>query len=195
MKDLKNIVNFLFETGILAKTPRSGFHFMGTGHQSVAEHTLRVVYIGYALSQMVPEADQAKILKMCLVHDLPEARTTDLNYVHQKYAEIKTEKAIEDLTATLPFGEDLKKTLHEYEKRQSSESKLSKDADTLEWILSLKEQMDIGNLRVKDHIDIAQKRLKTNSAKSLGRAIMETDSNDWWFFEKTDSWWVTRNKE
>jgi putative hydrolase of HD superfamily len=132
---------------------------------------------------------------MCLVHDLPEARTTDLNYVHQKYAEIKTEKAIEDLTATLPFGDDLKKILHEYEERQSLESKLAKDADTLEWILSLKEQMDIGNLRVKDHIDIAQKRLKTDSAKSLGHAIMETDSNDWWFSEKTDSWWVTRNKE
>ena len=29
----KNIANFLFEAGMLAKTPRSGFHFLGSGKQ------------------------------------------------------------------------------------------------------------------------------------------------------------------
>ena len=34
--DNKKIANFLFEVGILARTPRSGFHFLGTGDQRVA---------------------------------------------------------------------------------------------------------------------------------------------------------------
>jgi|SRR3989344_1319283 len=195
MSELKPIINFLFETGILAKTPRSGFHFLGTGEQSVAEHTHRAVYIGYALSQMTPGVDHARVLKMCLLHDLPEARTTDLNYLHQKYAEAKTEKAITDLVSSVPFGEDLKSILAEYETRESEESKLAKDADTLEWIFSLKEQLDIGNQRAKEWIEIAKKRLKTTAGKSLGEEVVKIDSNDWWFAEKEDSWWVSRNKD
>jgi putative hydrolase of HD superfamily len=33
---LEKIVDFLFEVGMLAKTPRSGFFFLGSGEQSVA---------------------------------------------------------------------------------------------------------------------------------------------------------------
>mgnify|MGYP001612077465 CR=1 FL=1 len=90
--DLKSIANFLFEVGILSKTPRSGFHFLGSGKQSVAEHILRVVYVGYSLAMMEKEVDVGKVLKMCLFHDLGEARTSDLNYVHQKYAKADEEK-------------------------------------------------------------------------------------------------------
>ena len=48
--NLNHVVDFLFETGILSKTPRSGFHFLGSGKQSVAEHINRVVFIGYVLA-------------------------------------------------------------------------------------------------------------------------------------------------
>ena len=92
MKDFRNIVNFLFEVGILAKTPRSGFYFLGSGEQSVAEHTNRTVFIGYAIAEMEGDVDAGKVIKMCLFHDLPETRTSDLNYVHQKYAKAHPEK-------------------------------------------------------------------------------------------------------
>ena len=62
----RNIVNFLFEVGMLSKTPRSGFYFLGSGQQSVAEHTNRTVYIGYVLALMNGKADAAKVMKMCL---------------------------------------------------------------------------------------------------------------------------------
>ena len=54
---MKDIVNFLFEVGILSKTPRSGFHFLGSGKQSVSEHINRTVFIGYTLSMMEKEVD------------------------------------------------------------------------------------------------------------------------------------------
>lgn len=193
-KDTKNIVNFLFEVGMLAKTPRSGFFFLGSGEQSVAEHVNRVSYIGFVLASMDRSVDISKVLKMCLFHDLAEARVSDLNYVHQKYTERKEEKAIEDLAANLPFGEEIRAIVQEYEKRESKEAKFAKDADNLEFLLALKEQVDIGNERAKSWIPSLMKRFLTEEAKQLASVIMDTDSDQWWFGDKDDEWWVSRNK-
>ena len=193
-KDLSNIANFLYEMGILAKTPRSGFSFLGSGEQSVAEHINRVCYIGYALAKMNGAVDSGKVVQMCLFHDVSESRISDLNYVHQKYTERFEEKAHTDLANSLPFGTDIKTMLDEYEERESLESLLVKDADNLEWIISLKEQYDIGNERANTWIPSAIKRLKTEEGKLLGEMIIKTDSDAWWFGEKDDEWWVGRNK-
>ena len=193
-KDLSNIANFLYEMGILAKTPRSGFSFLGSGEQSVAEHINRVCYIGYTLAKMNGTVDSGKVVQMCLFHDVSESRISDLNYVHQKYTERFEEKAHTDLADSLPFGTDIKAMLDEYEERESLESMLVKDADNLEWILALKEQYDIGNERANTWIPSAIKRLKTEEGKLLGDMIIKTDSDAWWFGEKDDVWWVGRNK-
>ena len=92
--NLKRIARFLFEVGMLRHTERSGFKFLGSGRQSVAEHILRVAYIGYVMSKMEKGIDAEKLLKMCLFHDLCEARTGDLNYVYKRYMKADEEKAI-----------------------------------------------------------------------------------------------------
>lgn len=193
-KDLTSIVDFLFEVGILAKTPRSGFHFLGSGEQSVAEHINRVSFIGFTLGMMTPGVDIGKILKMCLVHDLHESRISDLNYVHQKYTERHESKALQDLAATLPFGDELVELVEEYEKRESMEARLAKDADRIEWLMALKEQLDTGNTRAESWLDSAIKRMDTDIAKTLSEKILQTDSDHWWFGNKNDEWWVNRNK-
>lgn len=183
-KETKDITNFLFEVGILAKTPRSGFHFLGTGDQSVAEHINRVCYIGYSLALMDGKVDVLKVLKMCLLHDLTETRISDLNHIHQKYVERKEHNAVKDITDSVPFGGDMFEILTEYEKRESREAVLAKDADNLEWIISLKEESDAGNIRATEWAMTAVKRLKTSHAKILAKDIMKTDSNKWWFGNK-----------
>ncbi|MFA5358850.1 MAG: HD domain-containing protein [Patescibacteria group bacterium] len=195
MKNVEQVVDFLFEVGILSKTPRSGFHFLGSGQQSVSEHITRVMFIGYVLASLQEDVNTGNVLKMCLFHDLPEARTSDLNYVHQKYARADEEKAFTDLTSTLPFGDDMEKIKKEYEARESLEAKLAKDADNIEWILSLKEELDTGNTRASGWIASAVKRLKTENAKKLAEKIVATNSDHWWFADQNDEWWVSRNKE
>lgn len=195
MNDLQQITNLLFEVGILSKTPRSGFHFLGSGQQSVSEHITRTIYAGYILSMMEKDINTDKVLKMCLLHDLAEARTSDLNYIHQKYVQRQEEKAVHDLAESLPFGEDILKTLEEYEQRKTPEALIAKDADNIEWIISLKEQADIGNTRALEWIPSAIKRLKTESAKKLADQIVKTNSDQWWFTNKQDEWWVSRGKE
>jgi putative hydrolase of HD superfamily len=197
MKDanLDPIVDFLFEVGILAKTPRSGFFFLGSGEQSVAEHINRVCYIGYTLAKIAGDVDTGKVVQLCLFHDISESRISDLNYVHQKYTERLEQKAHHDLASALPFGEDVKALLDEYEERESKESLLAKDADNLELLLSLKEQLDIGNTRAKTWFSPLVQRLKTEEAKVLAEHIIEIESDRWWYGQKDDEWWVRRNKE
>ena len=194
-KILNPIVNLLFEVGILSKTPRSGFHFLGSGKQSVAEHVHRTMYAGYILSTMDRDVNSEKVMKMCLFHDLAEARTSDLNYVHQKYAVSDEERAIKDLAKTLDFGGEILGILKELKERKTKEALLAKDADQIEWLLSLKEETDTGNIRAETWIPSALKRLKTKEAKKLAEEIVKTNSDDWWFSNKEDKWWVARNKK
>lgn len=192
--DLKKITNFLFETGILAKTPRSGFFFLGSGEQSVAEHINRVGYIGFTLAMMSEDVDVAKVLEMCLFHDITETRISDANYVHQKYLKRDEEKAIDDLENDFPFGRKIKGILKEYKMRETKEAKIVKDADNLELLLSLKEQIDIGNERAKTWLKPSLERLITDEAKQLAEVILNTNSDEWWYKERDSDWWVNRNK-
>lgn len=191
---MKRIANFLFEAGMLKRTPRTGFQFLGSGAESVAEHIFRTVYIGYTLGKMTKNVDTDRLIKICLFHDLPEARTGDLNYVNKKYVRADTGKAVEDLASTIPFGNEIKELIEEFEKGESIEAQLAHDADQLELILALKEYKDVGNTYADEWLEYALKRLKTNIAQQLAQTILETDSSLWWFSDKSD-WWITGKSE
>lgn len=190
---MKNIANFLFEAGMLKRTPRTGFQFLGSGAESVAEHIFRTSYIGYALGRMVGNVDVDRIVKMCLFHDLPEARTGDLNYVNKKYVRPDEHKAVDDLASTLPFGDELKALILEFIEGKTEEARLARDADQIEFILALKEYKDIGNAYAEEWLEFSLKRLQTEVGKELAKSILETDSSLWWFSDKGD-WWVNGGK-
>jgi putative hydrolase of HD superfamily len=190
---MKNIANFLFEAGMLKRTPRSGFQFLGTGAESVAEHIFRTCYIGYALAKLAGNVNVDRMIKMCLFHDLPEARTGDLNYVNKKYVEADEKKAVDDLAQTLPFGSEIKDLILEFMEGKTEEARLARDADQLEMILALKEYKDVGNQYADEWLQFSLKRLQTKTAQELAKVILETDSSLWWFSDKGD-WWVRGGK-
>ncbi len=187
---MQSIVNLLFEAGMLKRTPRTGLQFLGTGSESVAEHAFRVTFIGYVLAQIEEDIDEAKLIKMCLLHDLHEARTGDLNYMNKKYVKVDEKKAIKDLTKTLPFGDDISNSVEEFNAGKSKEALLANDADQLDLILMLKENKDLGNKYADEWISFALKRLKTDTAKKLAEKILDTDSTHWWLEDKSD-WWIS----
>ncbi|MEN6319665.1 MAG: HD domain-containing protein [Syntrophaceae bacterium] len=189
---MDDIANFLFEVGMLKKTPRTGFRFLGSGCESVAEHILRTIFIGYALCKLEPDVDELKVLKICLIHDLPEARTGDMNYMYKKYVTVDEEKAVKELTETLFFGDEIKSGIEEFNEKKTKESLIAHDADQLALILQLKEYGDLGNKYTNDWIGFASRRLCTETAKKLAERIIETDSSHWWFKDKSD-WWVNGN--
>jgi putative hydrolase of HD superfamily len=184
---MKHIANLLFEANILKKIPRSGYHFLGVGKESVAEHSFSVSFIAFVMAQMEPDVDALRLIAMCLVHDLPEAKTGDLNYVQKKYVAADENKAMNEITRKLPFGTTLSDLIVEFNARESMESKLAHDADQLALILDLKTLSDIGYEPPKKWLPYALKRLKTKTGQNLAESIMKTEWDAWWLENYVDS--------
>ncbi|MBW1740331.1 MAG: HD domain-containing protein [Deltaproteobacteria bacterium] len=183
---MKAIANLLFEARILKDIPRSGFHFLGSGDESVAEHSFMTTFIAYVFSQIVPEANALKLLQMCLIHDLTEARIGDLNYVQKKYLSADETRATSDLTKDLSFGKDVAALLGEFNAGKTLEAQLAHDADQLALILELKALYDAGNNRPRTWLPHVVDRLKTGVGQSLAKQILKTASDEWWFEDKAD---------
>ena len=192
--EYSKVIDFFFELGMLKKTPRSGFQFLGSGGESVAEHSFRVAMIGFALARMDSNVDPFKVICMCLIHDLAEARTGDQNYVNKRYVTVDESGAMNDLADSLPFGDELKSLLKEYRDSQTDEARLVHDADQLELILELKEQNDLGNSYASKWIHFARQRLVTSAAKEIAGQVLSSDSTDWWF-KGHDEWWGKKHVE
>ena len=194
-KDLmKKLADFVYETNIHSKTPRSGLWFLGSGSQSVAEHLFHTAMIAYTLCYLEPKADKNKVVLMALLHDIGEGRTSDHNYVHQRYGRLAEHEAVKDIANTLPFGNEILSLFEEEQEKKTIEARLVKDADNLQWIVTLRNEEVKGNKKAISWIDIAYKRLKTDAGKKLGKIILETNPDSWWF-DAGDKWFVDRNKE
>ena len=180
---------------MLKRTPRSGFQFLGTGQETVAEHSFRCAVIGYVLARMSRSLDGNKVVLMCLFHDLVEARTGDLNYVNKRYVKADETAAVRDMTGALHFGDEIRELTEEFNARATPEAEAANDADQIEMILQLKELGDLGNRYARDWISSAVKRLRTDDGKRLARSILNTDFSAWWFKEKDDEWWVSADRQ
>ena len=124
---MKNIADLLFEAKILKFVPRAGFHFLGAGKETVAEHSFSTTFIAYVISRMMPDIDALKLITMCLIHDLPEARTADHNYVHKRYVTVDEKQAIVDATRDIEFGKDLVDIIMEFKEQETLLSQLTSD--------------------------------------------------------------------
>lgn len=194
-KDLmKKLADFVYETNIHSKTPRSGLWFLGSGSQSVAEHLFHTTMIAYTLCYLEPKADKNKVILMALLHDIGEGRTSDHNYVHQRYGRLAEHEAVKDIANTLPFGNEILSLFEEEQEKKTTEAKLVKDADNLQWIVTLRNEEAIGNKKASSWIKTTYKRLKSDAGKKLGKIILETNPDSWWD-KAGDKWFVDRNKE
>lgn len=190
---MDRIADFLFEMGMLKRTPRTGWQFLGTGEESVAEHSFRTAMIAYTLARLSEDVDPDRVVRMALFHDLPEARTGDLNYMNQKYVQADEVKAVEDLTRGLSFGGEIRDHLTEFRAQSTPEAILVRDADHLEMLTQLKEHLDLGNRNAEEWIPFSLRRLQTDVARDLAQRILEGNSSAWWF-DKGSDWWVKGGK-
>ncbi len=188
---LKRIAEFLFEIGTMRKLPRMHRQMLLTDDMSdnIATHSYRTAMIGWFLAKL-ENADANKVSLMCLLHDMPEIRSNDHNWVHKKYIKIFEDEIKEEQLGTLPFPE-LKTVIDEYDLRQSKEAIIAKDADLLDQVLLLREYYWQGNKEAEiwlngkagkqDSKGNAQLlNLKTEAAKKLGEVIAKENPSDWW---------------
>ena len=189
LNHLQRLANFLFEAGMLRKTPRTGYQFLGSGRENVAEHSFGAAVIGYVLAKLA-NANEARTIFLCLFHDFAEARTGDFNYVNRLYNKCDPRAALQDATCGTGLEGDLLAMWEELETDNTPEAKLANDADQLDLILNLKEELDLGNPYAAKWLESAVQRLVTPQAKQLAATILNTDHTDWWYKGPDKNWWV-----
>jgi putative hydrolase of HD superfamily len=142
---LNGILDFLRAAERLKVTRRSGY--TSTGEQeSVAEHSWRLCLMALVLRDEFPGIDLARLLAMCVVHDLGEAIGGDVPAPEQARrlaADPQATKSMAErqdlLTLLGPLPETVAARILElwddYESAASPESRVAKALDKLETIL------------------------------------------------------------
>lgn len=189
---LKRLADFIFELGMLRRTPRTGYQFLRSGAENVSEHSFRTAMIGYILARRAG-ADVARTVFMCLFHDVHEARIGDFNYVSRIYNTSNPVLALTHALEGTGLRSEVLEYWHELEAGETPEARLAQDADQLDFIANLKEELDLGNPYASKWLAHALRRLRTDTARELAGAVRATDQSDWWFMRPDESWWRKGN--
>lgn len=187
-ENLRRLADFINEVGMLRFTPRTGYQFLGSGAENVAEHSHRTAVIGYALARLAG-ADAARTALLCLFHDLAEARTGDFNYVNRIYNSCKPRLALEHATAGTGLEAEVLSFWDEMETNASLEARLAHDADQLDLIFNLKRESELGNRFADQWLENSLKRLRTPQGRELGETACKTPSSSWWYDGQERAWW------
>lgn len=178
---LAGIASFLFEAGHLKHTPRTGWLLLGLTHpESVAEHSYRVTVVGMALAAL-EGADVGHTAMLCVMHDLHETRIGDVPSVGRAYITSAVPEAVTaHQTADMPtaIASVFQELTEEYEATKTPEARIAHDADKIETLLQAAEYQTQG-YPTDAWRATSIEALRTDSAKELARAIIDTDPHAW----------------
>jgi len=142
--DVLGILDFLRAAEALKVNTRSA-HTSAGEKESVAEHTWRLCLMAMVLSPSVPGVDFARLVRICIVHDLGEAIGGDIPAPEQArraaggdvHKAAQERRDLEQLVKPLPAAqrEEVLALWDEYEAARTPEARLAKALDKLETIL------------------------------------------------------------
>ncbi len=179
---LKKVVNFLFELGQLRFTPRSGWHQLGIKDpQNDAEHTVRTAQIAFVLASMEGHKNPCHCATVALFHDIAEIRTGDMNKISKRYHYTDEKLADDEQVAGLgKVGENVLIVKKEFQEGQTYASKIAKDADRLELMLTAKELLSQGYSDAEQFFLSGFVGMETESAKQIAEELRDADPAAWW---------------
>lgn len=137
--ELAGLLDFLRRAERLKDTVRSGYT-SGGRQESVADHTWRLCLMALLIHNHFPDVDFARLVKICVVHDLGEAIGGDIPAPEQAAVGAKSDQERRDLLNLLsplpPRQQDEITALwDEYEAAATPEARLAKALDKLETLL------------------------------------------------------------
>ena len=137
--DLDGILAFLRAAEALKNVTRSAWT-SGGQPESVAEHSWRLCLMALALERELGGVDIARLLKLCIIHDLGEAIGGDIPAIHQAPGTSKSVQERADLlTLAKPLPEKIRAEIvalwDEYDAARTTEARIAKALDKLETIM------------------------------------------------------------
>lgn len=176
-------VTFLYETGHLKQTPRSGWLLAGVPQpESVAEHSYRVGIIAFVIAAL-EGANPDRAATLALFHDVPEARTGDVPSVGKPHVTLRDPNEVAALqTAGLPdaLAARIRDVIGEFEAKATLEAQCAKDADKLECLLQAREYVARGNPLLQPWVDSMLAAVKTETGRRLAEAAVKVSPDAWW---------------
>lgn len=175
-------LELLFEISSLRNVQRGWRQHLATDCATDLEHTVRVAFLALVIARREGAGNEETILKMALAHDVAETRTSDLSYVQKAYVKADEPSALHDMFTGTHLA-DFENMVNIYERRDTIEAQIVKDADNLDVDLELKELEEKGHqLPVKWREFrrlIRNEKLYTNSAKQIWDEMQTADVASW----------------
>ena len=174
----EKLLEFLEKIGRLKKIERTGWVVWKglnvKNPESVAEHVFRAAILGMILADL-KKLKSEKVIKMILLHDLPEALIGDWDLTAKKKLGIerwkrKEKDAMKNLMSLLgKIGKEYLKLWKEFEEQKSKEAKIAKQAEKLEMIIQAYEYMKEGYPKriLKDWFINEEKIMKDKDVRKM----------------------------
>lgn len=181
-KDFQPDINFLYEMGNIRLIDRMWRRFHNKNFANLADHHFRVFWIAMVIASHEKDVDTGKVAKLAMVHDIAESRTGDVDYIARQYVVRNEELAIHDMLAGTGIEKEYLELWEEYEKRESLESKIVKDADNLDVDFELAEQEGVSKLRELWHDNrafVGRTKLFTETAKQMFDQLEQSEPHGW----------------
>ena len=178
--DLAGRITFIQEAERLKSVLRSGFSSTGRA-ESTAEHSWRLCLLAMTFADQLGPIDIARVLKLCVIHDLGEAIAGDVPAVAQHLDPGKSERERRDLqtlTQSLPAAlqEELLALWEEYEAAQSVEAQVVKGLDKLETIIQHNQGANPPDFDYAFNLAYGQKHTAAHPVLAQIRALVDQDT-------------------
>jgi len=184
-KDLKKLVEFFHLAEKLKLEKRQGWLDRGVKDcESVADHSFRLALMALVFAER-RGLDVGKVVKMAVIHDLPEAICGDVasrikeedQVVSNKEKQERELKALGEMLGFLEEGlaEEIRKLWHEFEFKKSREARLVYELDRLEAIFQAREYESRGNFKVslKEFFEYMDDRLENKELVKVFGILMK----------------------
>jgi putative hydrolase of HD superfamily len=180
MNEIEQILTFLRAAERLKTVLRSGWTSAGQ-RESVAEHTWRLCLMAFVFTDRYPKVDFAKLIKICIIHDLGEALGGDIPAPEQEVAGGKAPQERADLLELVqPLPAYLQQQImdlwDEYEAATSPEAKLAKALDKLETIMQHNQGKNPADFDYRFNLDYGRRYTEIDPLLAAVRARLDLET-------------------
>lgn len=177
---LTGVLQFIRAAEALKDTLRSGHTSLGRP-ESTAEHSWRLCLLAMALAEQLPTLDQARLLQMCVIHDLAEAVCGDVPAVAQSahpHKSANERAALQSLLAPLPEATRMHITAlwEDYETAGTPEARAAKALDKLETLIQHTQGANAADFDYAFNLTYGRQYTQSEPLFAALRALVDADT-------------------
>jgi putative hydrolase of HD superfamily len=178
--ELAGVIEFLRAAEQLKHTTRTSWTSAGK-QETVAAHSWRLCLMALLFARHFPDIDVARLLSICIIHDLGEAVGGDISAVLQQGMPPKAELERADLLQLVaPLPEALRAEMvglwDEYEAATSPEARLAKAFDKLETIMQHNQGQNPPGFDYRFNLDYGRQYTAGDPLIEAVRALLDRET-------------------